>query len=319
MLRWANVADGRYDYTTNRSELIRAFEAGMRELRQPTTFALEVERRYQEPPEPGSLRVTSGEAPIVAAGAVQLIFDASGSMLQRMEGGRRIDVARDIVQRVLDERVPASVPVALRAFGHTEPHSCETELLVAPSDDNHAQVRRAIEGIQAINLARTPLADSLDEVLDDLDDSQGQRRLVVMLTDGEETCEGDLEQSVEQLVEEGVDVRLNIVGFHIDEIGLQTEFERFAELGGGEYFDSHDGDELVEGLASALAATWRVIDASGDTLAQGRVDGETAELVPGDYTLVVEAQEGDRQHTFSIAPRQAKEVRLSDVPAETSP
>lgn len=319
MLGWANVADGRYDYTTNRSELIRAFEAGMRELRQPTTFALEVERRYQEPPEPGSLRVTSGEAPIVAAGAVQLIFDASGSMLQRMEGGRRIDVARDIVQRVLDERVPASVPVALRAFGHTEPHSCETELLVAPSDDNHAQVRRAIEGIQAINLARTPLADSLDEVLDDLADSQGQRRLVVMLTDGEETCEGDLEQSVEQLVEEGVDVRLNIVGFHIDEIGLQTEFERFAELGGGEYFDSHDGDELVEGLASALAATWRVIDASGDTLAQGRVDGETAELVPGDYTLVVEAQEGDRQHTFSIAPRQAKEVRLSDVPAETSP
>lgn len=319
MMSWAHVADGRYDYTTNRSELIRAFEAGMRELRQPTTFALEVERRFQEPPQPGNLRVVSGDEPVVAAGVVHLIFDASGSMLQQMEGGRRISVARDIVNRVLDERVPASVPVALRAFGHTQPHSCETELLVAPDDDNHAQVRRAVEGIQAINLARTPLADSLNEVLDDLADYQDQRRLVVMLTDGEETCEGDLEQSVEQLAEEGVDVRLNIVGFHIDELGLQAEFERFAELGGGEYFDSHDGDELVEGLASALAATWRVIDASGDTLAQGRVDGETTELAPGDYTLVVEAQEGDRQHTFSIAPRQAKEVRLSDVPAEISP
>lgn len=319
MMNWASVADGRYDYTTNRSELIRAFEAGMRELRQPTTFALEVERRYQQPPEPGSLRVVSGDEPVIAAGAVHLIFDASGSMLQQMEGGRRIGVARDIVQRVLDERVPASVPIALRAFGHTEPHSCETELLVAPGNDNHNQVRRAVAEIQAINLARTALADSLDAVLNDLADFQEERRLVVMLTDGEETCEGDLEQSVEQLVEEGVDVRLNIVGFHIDELGLQAEFERFAELGGGEYFDSHDGDELIEGLASALAATWRVIDASGDTLAQGRVDGETTELVPGDYTLVVEAQEGDRQHTFSIAPRQTKEVRLSDVPAETSP
>ncbi|GHE20748.1 vWA domain-containing protein [Halomonas urumqiensis] len=319
MLGWANVADGRYDYTTNRSELIRAFEAGMRELRLPTTFALEVERRYQEPPEPGSLRVTSGEAPIVAAGAVQLIFDASGSMLQRMEGGRRIDIARDIVQRVLDERVPASVPVALRAFGHTEPHSCETELLVAPGDDNHAQVRRAVEGIQAINLARTPLADSLDVVLDDLADYQDQRRLVVMLTDGEETCEGDLEQSVERLVDEGVDVRLNIVGFHIDEIGLQDEFERFATQGGGEYFDSQDGSELSQGLADALAATWRVLDSEKATIAHGRVDGDARSLPPGDYTLVVEAHDGERHQTFNMAPRQTMELRLDDVPTESSP
>ncbi|WP_181872852.1 VWA domain-containing protein [Billgrantia montanilacus] len=318
MLSWAHVGGGTYRYTTGRSELIRAFEAGMRELRQPTTFALEVERRYQEPPEPGSLRVASGDAPVVAAGVVHLIFDASGSMLQQMEGGRRIQVARRIVQQVLDERVPETVPVALRAFGHTEPHSCATELLVAPGDDNHAQVRRAVEDIQAINLARTPLADSLDAVLDDLASYEGQRRLVVMLTDGEETCEGDLEQSVADLIEEGLDVRLNIVGFHIDEIGLQAEFERFAELGGGEYFDSHDGEELVEGLAGALAAPWRVLDAAGSTVARGRVDGEAIELDVGDYTLVVEAQEGDRHHTFSIAPRQAKEVRLSEALSEPS-
>jgi len=319
MLSWAHVGGGTYRYTTGRSELIRAFEAGMRELRQPTTFALEVERRYQEPPEPGSLHVVSGDEPVVAAGVVHLIFDASGSMLRQMEGGRRIEVARRIVQQVLDERIPQGVPVALRAFGHTEPHSCATELLVAPGDDNHAQVRRAVEEIQAINLARTPLAGSLDAVLDDLDDYQDQRRLVVMLTDGEETCEGDLEQSVERLIEEGLDVRLNIVGFHIDEIGLKADFERFAELGGGEYFDSHDGEELVGGLASALAAPWRVLDAAGSTVARGRVDGEGIELDVGDYTLVVEAHDGERHQTFNMAPRQTMELRLGDVPAETSP
>ncbi len=319
MLSWAQVGGGNYRYATGRSDLVRAFEAGMRELRQPTTFALDVDRRYQEPPEPGSLWVASGDQPVVAAGVVHLIFDASGSMLRQMEGGRRIQVARRIVQQVLDERIPENVPVALRAFGHTEPHSCATELLVPPSDDNHAQVQRAVEDLQAINLARTPLADSLDAVFDDLADYEGQRRLVVMLTDGEETCEGDLEQSVADLVEEGLDVRLNIVGFHIDEIGLQAEFERFAELGGGEYFDSHDGDELVEGLAGALAAPWRVRDASGSTVARGRVDGEAIELEVGDYTLVVEAQEGDRDHTFSLAPRQAKQIRLSDALSEPSP
>src|SRR5690554_6965640 len=133
-------------------------------------------------------------------------------MLRAMEGGRRIEVARRIVRQVLDERVPSDVPVALRAFGHTEPHSCATELLVAPTPGNHDKVRQTVDDIRAINLARTPLAVSLASVKDDLDEFGDQPRLVVMLTDGEETCEGDLDAAVEALVEEGIDVRLNIVG-----------------------------------------------------------------------------------------------------------
>lgn len=314
MLSWANVSNGRYYYTSDRSELIRAFESGMRELRQPTTYVLEVERRYQEPPTPGSLRVLSGDTPVVAAGAVHLIFDASGSMLRRMEGGRRIDVAKQIVGQVLDERVPASVPIAFRAFGHTEPHSCKTELLVAPGADNHGQVRNAIQGIQAVNLARTPLAASLDAVLNDLKDYQGQRRLVVMLTDGEETCEGDLEQSVQRLVETGVDVRLNIVGFHIDEIGLQEEFERFAALGGGAYFDSQDGDGLVQGLAGALTATWRVLDADDLEVGRGRIDDPAIELEVGHYELVVDTSDGELRRDFEIRPGEARTIEPGDTP-----
>jgi hypothetical protein len=310
MLSWAQVSGGSYRYTVDRSDLIRGFEAGMRELRQPTTFALEVERRYQAPPEPGSLRVVNvdPEQPAVAAGVVHLIFDASGSMLRQMEGGRRIEVARRIVQQTLDERIPDSVPVALRAYGHTEPHSCETELLVAPGDGSHSQAREVVSGIQAINLARTPLAASLEAVLDDLEGYEDVPRLVVMLTDGEETCDGDVAAAVDKLIEEGIDVRLNIVGFHIDEIGLQAEFERFAARGGGEYFDSHDGDELVAGLAQALAATWQALDVEGNVVARGRVDDEPVELDVGEYELVVETQEGKQRQAFEVGPNQAVEL-----------
>lgn len=314
MKAWANVADGSYHYTTDRTGLIRAFEDGMRRLRRPTVFALDAESLYREPPRPGHLAVISGDEPVVAAGVVHLIFDASGSMLRRMEGGRRIQVARRIVRQVLDDRIPDSVPVALRAFGHTEPHSCETELLVPPAPDNHGRVRAAVEGIQAINLARTPLAASLEAVLDDLDGIEAERRLVVMLTDGEETCDGDVEQAVSDLIEDGVNVRLNIVGFHIDEIGLQAEFERFAELGGGEYFDSHDGEGLAEGLARALAASYRVRDARGEVVARGRVDAEPVELEPGDYELVVETGDGERRLPVRISPASVNEISLSDEP-----
>ncbi|OOG22324.1 hypothetical protein B1C78_15215 [Thioalkalivibrio denitrificans] len=314
MRSWAGVGGGRYRYAVDREGLIRALEQGMREVRRPTTYFLEVETRYQEPPEPGTLQVISGDEPVVAAGVVHLIFDASGSMLRRMEGGRRIQVARRIVRQVLDDRIPDSVPVALRAFGHTEPHSCETELLVPPSPDNHGRVRAAVDGIQAINLARTPLAASLEAVLDDLDGIEAERRLVVMLTDGEETCDGDVEQAVSDLIEEGVNVRLNIVGFHIDEIGLQAEFERFAEMGGGEYFDSHDGEGLAEGLVRALAASYRVLDAQGEVVARGRVDAEPVELEPGDYELVVETGDGERRLPVRISPASVNEISLSDEP-----
>ncbi|SDL99682.1 von Willebrand factor type A domain-containing protein [Franzmannia pantelleriensis] len=312
MLSWAQVADGRYRYAVDRTDLIRGFEAGMRELRQPSEFMLAVEQRYQEPPEPGSLAVVNADSaqPAVAGGVVHLIFDASGSMLRQMQGGRRIEVARRIVQQTLDERIPEEVPVALRAYGHTQPHSCETELLVSPSAGNHDEVRDVMADIQAINLARTPLAASIDAVLDDLDGYQDQPRLVVMLTDGEETCDGDVAASVDALIEEGVDVRLNIVGFHIDEIGLQAEFERFAAQGGGEYFDSHDGDELIEGLAQALAATWRVLDAEGDEVALGRVDDDPVELDAGEYELVVETQAGEQRRAFSVGANQHKTLEV---------
>ncbi|WP_376692405.1 vWA domain-containing protein [Wenzhouxiangella sp. EGI_FJ10409] len=313
MKSWANVANGRYRYTVNRAELIRGFEAGMREVRQPTRFALSVSSDYREPPKPGSLEVRAGDQPVLGAGVVHLIFDASGSMLQRMDGGRRIDVARQTVLDMLDEHIPDRVPIGLRAYGHTEPHSCESELLVAPDDGSHGAVANAVGALQAVNLARTPLAASLQAVPEDLAGHGEGRRLVVMLTDGEETCDGDVAAAVEALVEQGLDVRLNIVGFQIDELELQAEFEELAALGGGAYFDSQDGAELSSSLSEALAAPFRVVDAAGETVARSRVGAEAIELEPGEYELHIEAGYGDTEQTVRIAPGQAEVIRLDQA------
>ncbi len=310
MHAWTRGGDGHYAYATGRNDLIAAFEASMRKLRRPTDYVLSAAQRWQAPPEPGTLRVVSGEEPVMGAGVVQLIFDASGSMLQAMEGGRRIEVARRIVTQVLDERVPTDVPVALRAFGHTEPHSCATELLVEPTIGNHDEVRQMVDDIRAINLARTPLADSLAAVQGDLAEFADQPRLVVMLTDGKETCEGDLEAAVASLAEEGIDVRLNIVGFHIDDPGLQGEFARLATLGGGDYFDSRNDRELVEGLSSALAAEWHILDGNGDRLATGRVDGDAVTLPVGEHELVVQTQGEAHRQTIQVMPGGHLELRL---------
>ncbi|MGY6532837.1 VWA domain-containing protein [Glycocaulis sp.] len=293
-MNWAMAAGGRYSYSTSTPALLRNLEAAMHEIRQPTEFLISADTGWSDPPEPGSLSVISGEEPAVAGSVVHMIFDASGSMLRRMTGGRRIDVARTIAHEVIAERIPSSVPVALRAFGHTEPGSCETELLVAPSAGNHEDVLAAVQRIEAINLARTPLAASLAAVPDDLEAFAGQRQLVVMLTDGEETCDGNVEAELERLMDSGVEIRLNIVGFHIDQAGLRDEFERLAEMGGGVYFDTRDGDGLSQALARSVAAEFTVRDTSGALVARGRVDEDPVELEAGRYTLQIDGQE-DRE------------------------
>lgn len=302
MHAWARVGDGRYAYATGRNDLIQAFEQGMRQLRAPTHYRLAVGQHHQAPPEPGSLQVLSGSSPMIGAGAVQLIFDASGSMLQHMEGGRRIEVARRIVDEVLKTRIPDHVPVALRAFGHTEPHSCNTELLVAAGPGSHADVREAVAQLQAINLSRTPLADSLLAVVDDLAAYADQSRLVVMLTDGEETCDGNVEEAVEALLEEGFNIKLNIVGFHIEEGALQAELSRLAMLGGGEYFDSRNEQQLAEGVKAALAAKWLLLDMEGEEVASSRVDEEPISIPMGDYKLLLELAGEEQQYDIHIPP-----------------
>ncbi len=294
IMNWAMATGGRYSYSASTASLLRNLEAAMHEIRQPTEFLISAETGWTDPPEPGSLSVVSGDEPVVAGSVVHMIFDASGSMLRRMTGGRRIDVARTIAHEVIAERIPSSVPVALRAFGHTEPGSCETELLVAPSAGNHANVLAAVQRIEAINLARTPLAASLAAVPDDLEAFAGQRQLVVMLTDGEETCDGNVEAELERLMDSGVEIRLNIVGFHIDQAGLRDEFERLAEMGGGVYFDTRDGDGLSQALARSVAAEFTVRDTSGAMVARGRVDEDPVELEAGRYTLQIDGQE-DRE------------------------
>ena len=80
---------------------------------------------------------------------------------------------------------------------------------------------------------------------DDLADAKGLRT-VILITDGEETCGGDPEAEIVSLRAQGFDVRVNIVGFAVDDTGLKETFQKWAKTGGGEYFDAANAEELGE-------------------------------------------------------------------------
>ena len=138
----------------------------------------------------------------------------------------------------------------------------------------------------------------------DLADAEGLR-LIVLITDGQESCKGDPEAVIRELVAGGLDVRVNIVGFDIDDEDLRAQIARWAEAGNGQAFDANGADQLETSIAAALAAPFRVLDAAGAVVATGVVGGEPVPLPPGTYRVEV--------LTDPIIVREGVEV-----PAETS-
>jgi hypothetical protein len=231
---------------------------------------------------PGKLRVT-GSAALADGVAVEVILDASGSMLQKVGATTRIEAARATLTKLVRETIPAGVPFALRVFGK-EVGSCRSDLEMPLAPLDPAAAAQRIAALVAKNNAKTAIGASLEQAQSDLAGAKGER-LLVLITDGEETCGGDPLAAIEKLKGAGVRVTLNIVGFAIDDAKLRAAFEQWSERGGGTYFDGRDAAGLDTGVQAAFRPAFEVVDASGQTVARGIVGGDAIELMPGSYTV----------------------------------
>jgi von Willebrand factor type A domain len=264
-------------------------------------------------PAPGTIRVvgdeTKGER--VSLGkdvAVELILDTSGSMLEELEPGKtRIDVAKEVMSRLVRKTLPGGVPVALRVFGD-EPDSCDTKLAVPLAPLDAKAMAATIEGIELVNLVNTPLGASLEAVKDDLAGATGPK-IVVLVTDGEETCGGDPEAAIKALRKAGLDVHVNIVGFALDDDALKKTFRRWAKLGHGSYFDASGAGDLGGAIAQAVQPPFTILDAHGKTVGTGIVGGAPVSVPAGTYTVEVQT---DPTTTFdNVVVEGGKNVKLT--------
>ncbi|MGH2534141.1 MAG: vWA domain-containing protein [Thermomicrobiales bacterium] len=243
-------------------------------------------------PAPGSIRVvasesgqTGGRAPLAAGAAVELILDTSGSMLQPLGDQLRINVAKAALIDLVTTTLPPETPLALRVFG-TEPDSCETTLAVPFAPLDPEAVAAQIGAIQAVNLVRTPIGAALEQVATDLADA-GEPRIIVLVTDGEETCGGDPEAAIRSLIDQGIDVHVNIVGFALDDDALRSQFQSWADLGRGRYIDAGNADELRAAITAAVQPPFRVLDQDGEVVAQGVVGGDPVTVPSGTYQVEI--------------------------------
>ncbi len=257
----------------------------------------------------GSFRVLSSKVSTLGPNSVVLvILDESGSMWQKLEGRFRIEIAREALVKLVSETIPAGTPFAFRAFGQREPRACRTDLEIPLAPLDSAAAVRTINAIEPQELSKTPIAASLATVGEDLDGVKGQR-VVILVTDGEETCDGDPEAAIRRLTASGIDIRVNIVGFAIDEYALRKTFEGWAQQGNGAYLDARNADDLAGAIGQAVNAPFEVIDAGGAVIATGTSNGDAISLPVGNYRVRLRGDSGEGS-TAEIAVEEETVVSL---------
>jgi hypothetical protein len=163
---------------------------------------------------------------------------------------------------------------------------CATSLTLplAPLDRDLAL--QTIKRLKAGKKTATPIAAALAQVPQDLAEIDGLRS-VVLITDGNETCKGDPEAAIAALEEAGIDVKLDIVGFALEDEELKAQMASWAAAGGGTYYDAASAGELASSVATAVSAPFRVYGPEGDQVAAGTVGGGPITVEPDTYRVEV--------------------------------
>jgi hypothetical protein len=186
--------------------------------------------------------------------SVLLILDASGSMNAKLPNGEtRIAVAQRAVKGVAG-LIPAQAQLSLRIYGAQSPASqknCrDTHLPVpfGPASLAGGLIAKAGDATKAQGY--TPIAYSLEQATNDFP-ANAKERVIVLVSDGKETCQGDPVVAAKALGAKGITV--HTVGFVVD-TAARGQLQAIARSTGGSYFDAPVGPELPDTLKSALNA-----------------------------------------------------------------
>lgn len=238
---------------------------------------------------PGEVRVVlEKEAEEEAPRTVEIIMDASNSMTGMVGKETKIAAARRVLKQTI-EGLPQTINVGLRVYGHryaTDDYdnACrDTELVVPVGPVDKAALTGWVDKIQT--KGRTPLVTSVLAAVKDLEKVPNAG--IVLVTDGIESCNGDIKSIAPAVKATGLALEVNIVGFDIKEAEGRQELESIARSTGGRYLDARNAEELMGALGRTLRLEYVVLDAAGKEAGRGVVGGEAVKLPPGGYTVRV--------------------------------
>ncbi len=179
------------------------------------------------------------------------IYDASGSMWGQMDGKTKMAIAAEVLSTSVSA-LPDGQKIGFVAYGHRNKADCnDVEFLVDLENGTKTQVNESIKGIKP--LGRTPLAYSALQVIDKLRQTK-LKATIILVTDGIESCGGNICDVIKAAKKEGIDFKLHIIGFGLKNEDTQ-QLKCAAEAGEGNYYSAADAGGLGDVLGEATAVT----------------------------------------------------------------
>lgn len=190
---------------------------------------------------------------------VALILDASNSMNKPFENTTRIEAAKEALIELFGV-IPQGLSVRLSVFGHriskdAREESCKDIQLLFPlkpfDEQSKKDMAAALTKITAKGL--TPLSNAVVRAGRDLA-PLGKQSTIILLSDGEETCDGDPMVVANMLAALDPPIVLHIIGLDVDPEAREI-LKAMASTTGGQYIPVHEIETLFAALFSVISST----------------------------------------------------------------
>lgn len=200
------------------------------------------------------IRVSAQQASDAKSPRILILLDESSSMLDDWTPGHpRYNAARNIILSLMDSvyEVNPDVEFSLRVFGHQhvmqEKDCHDTRNEVMFSRNNITQMMLRLESIQPLGV--TPIAYSLKEAAEnDLVNENRYAYSIVLITDGGESCGGNICDVVKTLVNKKIFFKPYIVSL-IDDGSLRNQYSCM-----GEYLQATKPNDIPKTIGTIVEA-----------------------------------------------------------------
>ncbi|MBD3244395.1 MAG: VWA domain-containing protein [Candidatus Moranbacteria bacterium] len=188
----------------------------------------------------------------VAKNNLILIFDASGSMAGQINGEAKIKIAKDATKNFIDKIAKDNnLNFSMIVYGHKGNNSYSQKQIscagveeIYPIGNLDANlVKSKIDSFTATGW--TPIAVSFEKAKQVImsKNTEGGQNLIILVSDGKETCDGDPVGVIKRFKESGLNIQASVIGFDVfgEEEG---QLKKIAEAGGGDYFSVKDASDF---------------------------------------------------------------------------
>ena len=219
-----------------------------------------------------------------ANGRMMLVMDSSGSMKEKLPGGdTKIKAAKSALNTVIDG-LPEQQSVGLRVYGakvfsRNDKGACtDSQKVVDIGTGNRPQLKRAVAAYKPYG--ETPIGHALREAGQDLG-GEGQRT-VILVSDGEPTCQPDPCAVAAELAKAGVELKIEVVGLHVS--GKARDMLKcVADKGNGSYYDADDAEDLTHALDKLATRALRPYKPAGKPITGAESEAAAPAITAGDW------------------------------------